>query len=79
MQVPSQPRTPAIKSSNGVLSPRLCWKRVDMKRIIRDRRLTLQEIAKDRQILRLIENEKPEINEAIRQRMSDMVKARNQL
>ena len=40
-----------------------------MKRIIRDRRLTPAEIAKDREIRELIENEKPELSQAIRQRM----------
>jgi hypothetical protein len=48
-----------------------------MKRIIRERRLTPEEIAKDRQIRELIENEKPEISKAIRQRMIEVHKAKS--
>ena len=41
-----------------------------MKRIVRDRRLTPEEIAEDRRVRALVEREKPEISARIRQRMA---------
>jgi ribosome-binding protein aMBF1 (putative translation factor) len=43
-----------------------------MKRITRTRRLTYEEIEKDRQVREQIEYEKPEINAAIRRRMAEI-------
>ncbi len=43
-----------------------------MKRIIRDRPLTPEEIEKYRRIRELIEQEKPEINARIRRRMAEI-------
>ena len=47
-----------------------------MKRITRDRRLTPEEIEKDRKVRELIEQEKPEINAMIRRRMAEIRKAK---
>ena len=47
-----------------------------MKRISRNRRLTSEEIARDRQVRAEIEQEKPEINVRIRQEMAKRRKAK---
>ncbi len=46
-----------------------------MKRITRTRRLTHEEIEKDRRVREQIEHEKPEINAAIRRHMADIRQA----
>jgi ribosome-binding protein aMBF1 (putative translation factor) len=48
-----------------------------MKRITRTRRLTLEEIEKDRRAREQIEHEKPEINAAIRRRMAEIRQAKS--
>jgi N-acetylmuramic acid 6-phosphate (MurNAc-6-P) etherase len=45
-----------------------------MKRTIRNRRLSAEEIEKDRQVRAQIEQEKPEIKAAIRRRMAQIRK-----
>ncbi len=47
-----------------------------MKRITRNRRLTPEEIEKDRKVRELIEQEKPEINAMIRRRMAEIRQAK---